>query len=211
MNDVVALSAIRKMFRRGTNDIVVLDQLELSIAPGEVVIVRGRSGSGKTTLLNILAGWLEPDSGQVSWSINDPGSWSEVAVVPQSLGLLPELSIGENIELPGRLSDVELDVNESAEQLEIQHLLDRPIDGVSLGEQQRSAICRALIRRPRLLLADEPSSHQDLDRLHLVWRLISEVASDGTSVIAATHDPDAFGYADRILDLSNGRLELAGA
>jgi putative ABC transport system ATP-binding protein len=61
-----------------------------------------------------------------------------------------------------------------------------------------------------LLLADEPSSHQDLQRLHLVWRLVSEVAGGGTAVIAATHDPDAFGYADRVLDLSEGRL-LPGA
>ena len=211
MTQVVTLSGVSKRFRRGESDVVVLDGLNMEIAPGEVVIIRGRSGSGKTTLLNILAGWQEPDDGQVSWGIEDPGSWDEVAVVPQSLGLLPELSLGENIALPGRLRDVDLDVGEVASRLEIQHLLDRPVDGASLGEQQRSAISRALIRRPSLLLADEPSSHQDLERLHLVWRLITEVASEGTSVIAATHDPDAFGYADRVLDLSSGRLqETAG-
>ena len=209
MTPVVALSGIRKTFQRGTSEIVVLDELDMSIAPGEVVIVRGRSGSGKTTLLNILAGWQEPDAGEVSWGVEDPGSWSEVAVVPQSLGLLPELTLGENIELPGRLADVGLNVDDVAGRLEIGHLLDRPIDGASLGEQQRSAIGRALIRRPNLLLADEPSSHQDLERLHLVWRMISDVASEGTSVIAATHDPDAFGYADRVLDLTSGRLDLA--
>ncbi len=206
MSAVVALAGITKKFRRGNNEIVVLDNLAASIEPGEVVIIRGRSGSGKTTLLNILAGWQSPDSGSVSWGVDHPDSWDRVAVVPQSLGLLPELTLGENIGLPGRLADAESDVDGVAEKLEIPHLLDRPVGGASLGEQQRAAIGRALIRRPALLLADEPSSHQDLDRLHLVWRLIDEVAAGGTGVIAATHDPDAFDYADRILDLYEGRL-----
>ena len=206
MRAVVELSGITKRFRRGQTDIVVLNDLAATVQPGEVVIIRGRSGSGKTTLLNILAGWQEPDSGSVTWGVDHPESWDRVAVVPQSLGLLPELTLGENIGLPGRLADTASDVSGVAERLEIPHLLDRPVGGASLGEQQRAAIGRALIRRPALLLADEPSSHQDLDRLHLVWRLIDQVAAEGTGVIAATHDPDAFQYADRILDLHEGRL-----
>ncbi len=206
MSLVVALKGITKSFQRGDTSIVVLDGLEAMIEPGEVVIIRGRSGSGKTTLLNILAGWQSPDAGEVSWGVDQPGSWDRVAVVPQSLGLLPELTLGENIGLPGRLADSVSDIDGVAGKLEIPHLLDRPVSGASLGEQQRAAIGRALIRRPSLLLADEPSSHQDMDRLHLVWRLIDEVAAEGTGVLAATHDPDAFPYADRILDLYEGRL-----
>ncbi len=203
------MSRIRKSYLRGDTEIVVLDDLAASVEPGEVVIVRGRSGSGKTTLLNLLAGWQEPDSGAIEWAIPDPGKWQNVAVVPQSLGLLPELTLGENIGLPGRLADDESDVAEFAAKLEIGHLLNRPTTGASLGEQQRAAIARALIRRPSLLLADEPSSHQDFERLHLVWRLISETAAAGTAVIAATHDPDGFTYADRILDLTGGKLVQA--
>ena len=200
------LSGVTKRFRRGETDIVVLEDLSAAVRPGEVVIIRGRSGSGKTTLLNILAGWQVPDDGTVTWGVDHPESWDHVAVVPQSLGLLPELTLGENIGLPGRLADTESDVSGVAERLEIPHLLDRPVGGASLGEQQRAAIGRALIRRPSLLLADEPSSHQDLERLHLVWRLIDEVAAEGSGVLAASHDPDAFHYADRILDLHEGRL-----
>ncbi len=206
MSLVVALKGITKSFQRGDTSIVVLDGLEAMIEPGEVVIIRGRSGSGKTTLLNILAGWQSPDAGEVSWGVDQPESWDRVAVVPQSLGLLPELTLGENIGLPGRLADSVSDIDGVAGKLEIPHLLDRPVGGASLGEQQRAAIGRALIRRPSLLLADEPSSHQDMDRLHLVWRLIDEVAAEGTGVLAATLDPDAFPYADRILDLHEGRL-----
>lgn len=200
---------VGKSFLRGETEVVVLNDLAASVEPGEVVIIRGRSGSGKTTLLNLLAGWQTPDSGSVNWSIENPERWEKVAVVPQSLGLLPELTLGENIGLPGRLADDDNDIDEIAEKLEIGHLLDRPTTGASLGEQQRAAIARALIRRPALLLADEPSSHQDLERLHLVWRLISETAAAGTAVIAATHDPDGFTYADRILDLQDGKLVQA--
>lgn len=200
---------VGKSFQRGGAEVVVLNDLAATVEPGEVVIIRGRSGSGKTTLLNLLAGWQTPDSGNVNWSIEDPERWEQVAVVPQSLGLLPELTLGENIGLPGRLADDDNDIHEIAEKLEIGHLLDRPTTGASLGEQQRAAIARALIRRPALLLADEPSSHQDLERLHLVWRLISETAAAGTAVIAATHDPDGFTYADRILDLQGGKLVQA--
>lgn len=206
MNPVIEIDGVTKTFQRGDTRIVVLDELVASVQPGEVVIIRGRSGSGKTTLLNLLAGWQVPDSGELKWSIPAPELWENVAVVPQSLGLLPELTLGENIALPGRLADEQSDVATIADRLEISHLLDRPTTGASLGEQQRAAIARALIRTPSLLLADEPSSHQDLERLHLVWRMISENAASGTAVIAATHDPDGFGYADRILDLKMGKL-----
>ncbi|MDJ0925259.1 MAG: ATP-binding cassette domain-containing protein [Acidimicrobiia bacterium] len=206
MKPVLTLDGICKTFTRGANKVAVLDGLELAVAPGEVVIVRGRSGSGKTTLLNILAGWLAPDAGSMKWELSRPEAWEQVAVVPQSLGLLPELTLGENMSFPGRVADEETDVAGVAEKLEISHLLNRPVHGASLGEQQRAAIGRALVRSPSLLLADEPSSHQDLKRLHLVWRLISQVAARGTAAIAATHDPDALRYADRVLDLVDGRL-----
>jgi putative ABC transport system ATP-binding protein len=206
MSAILTLANVGKTFQRGDTDVIVLKDLAATVEPGEVVIIRGRSGSGKTTLLNLLAGWQTPDTGTVAWSIDAPEEWGNVAVVPQSLGLLPELTLGENIGLPGRLADDDDNVQEIADKLEIGHLLDRPTNGASLGEQQRAAIARALIRRPALLLADEPSSHQDLERLHLVWRLISETAAAGTAVIAATHDPDGFTYADRILDLQDGKL-----
>lgn len=210
MSLVVRLVDITKSFTRGGETVNVLAGLDITVRPGEVLVVRGRSGSGKTTLLNLLAGWQQPDSGRVEWQIDRPDSWDQVAVVPQSLGLLPELTLGENVGLPGRLAGGEDDVTGIAEHLEISHLLERGPEHASLGEQQRTAIARALIRRPALLLADEPSSHQDLGRLHLVWRLLAGAAGEGSAILAATHDPDALPYADRVLDLRGGRLIPAG-
>jgi putative ABC transport system ATP-binding protein len=91
------------------------------------------------------------------------------------------------------------------ERLEIEHLASRSVTESSLGEQQRAAVARAMVAAPMLLLADEPSSHQDVDRLHLVWSLFHEAAHNGAAVLAASHDRDAEPYCDRILELRAGR------
>jgi putative ABC transport system ATP-binding protein len=205
----VELASVTKSFRRGAGTVDVLTGVDLVVEPGEVVMIRGRSGSGKTTLLSILAGWLTHDLGSVAWdaTIADPTAWNAVAVIPQTLGMLEELTIGENIALPNRLGSAPTDGADLMRELEIDRLAGRSIHAVSLGEQQRAAVARALAARPRLVLADEPTSHLDPDRLRLVWTLLRRRAmEDGLSVIAASHDQDALLYADRVLDLTGGRL-----
>ena len=215
----VLVESVTKAYRRANRDIVALSGVSLSVTGGEVVLIRGKSGSGKTTLLNILAGWESPDSGTVSW--NDEfgvggaatRTWQEVSVIPQSLGLLAELPIDENVSLPLRLGftgdrppDV---VEELMADLDIQHLVGRSIGEASLGEQQRAAIARALVTRPILVLADEPTAHQDRARLDMVWSLLRGAATRGSSILVASHNPEAADYADRILDLIDGRLRPA--
>lgn len=212
MMATVALTAVTKSFSRGSGTVAVLTGVDLVVSPGEVVMIRGRSGTGKTTLLSILAGWLPHDEGTVTWDpdITDPTSWDSVAVIPQTLGMLQELTIGENIGLPHRLGSAGDDGSALMRELEIDHLAKRHIDAVSLGEQQRAAVARALAAHPRLVLADEPTSHLDPDRLRLVWTMLRRRAlEDGLSVVAASHDPDALLYADRVLDLSGGKLVRA--
>ncbi|MDH4117667.1 MAG: ATP-binding cassette domain-containing protein [Acidimicrobiia bacterium] len=210
MTPTVQLTSISKAFARGASTVTVLDGVDLTVEPGEVVMIRGRSGSGKTTLLSILAGWLTADSGTLRWSPDietRPDAWNNVAVIPQTLGLLSELTISENVSLPYRLGTAPTDGTELIGELEIAELVDRPIDGVSLGEQQRAAVARALAAHPKLLLADEPTSHLDPDRLRLVWNLLRRhAASERMSVVAASHDPDALLFADRVLDLRGGKL-----
>ncbi len=205
----VALSAVTRSFLRGAGTVDVLTGVNLVVEPGEVVMIRGRSGTGKTTLLSVLAGWLDHDGGTLTWDpiMPDPTAWDNVAVIPQTLGLLEELTIGENVALPHRLGTAPDDGVTLLHELEIERLAGRSIHAVSLGEQQRAAVARALAAHPRLVLADEPTSHLDPDRLRLVWTLLRRRArEEGLSVIAASHDQDALLYADRVLDLVGGRL-----
>ena len=216
---LVVIDRVTKTYRRGSRDIIALSGVSLELTTGEIVLVRGRSGSGKTTLLNILAGWEEPDSGTISWGtdfVSDgtaDRTWSEVSVIPQALGLLAELPIEENVALPIRLGAASGpqagSVNRLLERLEIEHLADRSIGEAALGEQQRAAVARALITRPSLVLADEPTAHQDRVRLDIVWSLLREATRRGSSVLVASHNPEATDYADRIYDLIDGKLVRA--
>lgn len=210
MIQTVVLESVTKSFRRGPGTVDVLRGVDLTVASGEVVMIRGRSGTGKTTLLSILAGWLEADEGDVRWHSDiagDPSSWHNVAVIPQTLGMLRELTVADNVALPHRLGSAPDDGTAVMTELEIEQLRDRWIDAISLGEQQRAAIARAAAARPRLILADEPTSHLDPRRLRMVWDLLHRMAAEeGTSVIAATHDPEALLFAHRILRIQNGVL-----
>jgi putative ABC transport system ATP-binding protein len=214
MNPVVRITELTKVYGQPEQRVTALSGVALQLIPGEVVLLRGRSGSGKTTLLNVIAGWVKPDSGTIEWDGGGSSrerAWDQVAIVPQTLGLLEELSIDENVGLALRLGGARPDDERASalgimERLEIEHLVGRGISESSLGEQQRAAVARALVVEPILLLADEPSAHQDIDRLGLVWSQIRETAARGAAVLATGHDHDAERYCDRILELRDGRL-----
>jgi ABC-type multidrug transport system ATPase subunit len=209
---VVRITGVTKAYGRTEQQTTALTDVSLELSPGEIVLLRGRSGSGKTTLLNVLAGWVDQDAGTVEWDGRyGRRRWDQVAIVPQTLGLLEELSIDENVGLALRLGHADPD-DESArvhgimECFEIEHLAGRGISECSLGERQRAAVARALVVDPILLLADEPTAHQDGNRLHIVWSQIRETAARGGAVLATGHDDDAEQYCDRILELRDGRL-----
>lgn len=214
MHPVVRITELTKDYGQPGHQVAALSGVTLELNPGEVVLLRGRSGSGKTTLLNVIAGWVEPDSGAVRWDgggTSRERRWDQVAIVPQTLGLLEELSIGENVALALLLEgagpdDESASVRSIMERLEIDHLAGRGISECSLGEQRRAAVARALVVEPTVLLADEPSAHQDIDRLHLVWSQIRETAAKGAAVLATGHDRDAEPYCDRVVELRDGRL-----
>lgn len=216
MRAVVRITDVSKAYGPAEPRVVALSGVTLDLHPGEVILLRGRSGSGKTTLLNIAAGWVDADSGSVDWregGMSSEQRWDQVAIVPQTLGLLEELSIDENIGLALRLGRTGLDDESAAvrgimQRLEIEHLMGRRVSDCSLGEQQRAAVARALVVDPLLLLADEPSAHQDIDRLRLVWSQINETAARGGAVLATGHDRDAERYCDRIVELRDGQLTI---
>jgi putative ABC transport system ATP-binding protein len=208
---VVRLTGVDKAFGLGTAERPVLLGVDLTVGAGEIVALAGPSGSGKTTVLALVAGWEQPDAGTVV--VLDGGiapgdhGWGDVAILPQSLGLLDELTILENVALPNRLGDRRRAVPaDLLERLGIAHLVDRFPTEVSLGEQQRAALARAAVARPRVLVADEPTAHQNHARAEDILAVLRDLAADGTTCLLATHDETALAVADRVLELHDGRL-----
>jgi len=181
-----------------------LHPIDLSVEGGEMVVVRGRSGSGKSTLLALIAGVCAPGTGQVR-VLGEPPSldmpWSDLAIVPQVLALSAELSIEENIADCASGANAEA-VRDAMQQLGIVELARRTIGEVSMGQQQRAAVARAAVANPTVLLADEPTSFQDVGFTDVVVRALRSAAERGSAVIVATHDDDVARAADRVVDLN---------
>jgi len=209
-------------YESGGSVVHALRGIDMDVARGELLAVRGRSGSGKTTLLNLLGGLDQPTAGSVLVDGNQISGLDEdgaaavrrrtIAFVFQTFGLIPILSAAENVEVPLRL--VGADPRERDQR--VTELLDlvglgerarhRPHE-LSGGEQQRVAIARALANRPRLLLADEPTGQLDSEtgqRIMLLMRTV--VRAEGVTAVVATHDPVMLDVADRVIELLDGEL-----
>lgn len=204
---------VRRTFRRGPEAIHALDDVNFTLDAGELVALLGPSGSGKSTLLNVLSGWEQADEGTILWQGEGvkPQAllWKDVAVVPQSLGLLEELTVLENVELPVRLSGglgTSDDAHSLLDGLGLASLHDRFPHEISLGEQQRTALARALVLSPRLLLADEPTAHQDSVWARGIFRVLDHAKSRGTAVLVATHNREVLKFVARTLYVRDGIL-----
>jgi putative ABC transport system ATP-binding protein len=219
---ILAAHHLHKQYRRGDELVHAVRDVSLSLHPAEVVGIVGRSGSGKSTLLNLLAGWEWPDHGTLTWPSSHPSDdprvlapppWSIVAVVPQHLGLMSELTVRENVELPRRLASYdELEnshIDELLERLGLAELQVRYPSETSVGEQQRTALARALAVLPRVLLADEPTAHQDEQSAQAVFETIAWSSEGGTCCVVATHDASIEAYLDRALLMRDGGLVSA--
>jgi putative ABC transport system ATP-binding protein len=216
---VIEVRNLTRRFRRGSEIVTALDDVSVDIHPGELTVAAGPSGSGKTTLLSIIAGYESADAGTVRTTNGaETGrlGWGELGFVPQSLTLIEELTIAENVDLPGRLNpDVPgTEADRLLESLEIGHLANRLPSQISGGEQQRAAIGRALRLAPAIVLGDEPTGHQDRGRVDLVLSILRQHAYAGRLVLISSHDEAVISAADRVLTLADGRIvadERAGA
>jgi putative ABC transport system ATP-binding protein len=210
---LLTVERLTRRFRRRSKFVYALDGLSMELYPGQFAVAAGPRGSGKTTLLSILAG-LEPfDGGRITTHPPLPPDvplgrmrWRDIAYVPQVLTLLDELTTRENIEMPALL-DPDGMPGWTAEHvmglLDLGHLADAHPNLATGAEQQRIAVARALRMRPRLLLADEPTSQQDPDKAAMVLDVLHAHAHAGNAVLIST---DSSVAADRVLQLLDGRL-----
>jgi putative ABC transport system ATP-binding protein len=188
-----------------------LQPVSFTLSSGELVVVRGRSGSGKSTLLSLLAGWIEPDGGELvrvgQWgAARIDRTWKGTAILPQVIATIAELTATENVALPLRLSGLPREAataraRDVLRQLDLSDEADRAASDTSLGQQQRMALGRAAVIEPIVLLADEPTSHQDGGHISTVLELFRAMVEAGSCIVVATHDPAVAEVADRVLDL----------
>jgi putative ABC transport system ATP-binding protein len=208
--EVVRMRGVQRSFGDGEQVVHALRGVDITVASGEAMGLVGRSGSGKTTLLNLAAGWDVPDAGTIDRPGGDAPDWHDVAVVPQHLGLMDELSVRENVEYParlvGRLEERRPLVDDLLEHLGLTTLQRRSVREISLGEQQRTSVARAVVMGPRLLVADEPTAHQDAGWGAAVLGVLREAAVAGSGCVIATHDVDVLGALDRTIRIDDGRL-----
>jgi ABC-type lipoprotein export system ATPase subunit len=207
---VLRLRHVEKTYGSGVDEVIAVRGVDLEANAGELIGIMGRSGSGKTTLLHIAAGWEAADAGTVTAPGARTPDWSEVAVLPQRLGLMEELSARENIEYPvrivGQLAERRDLIADLIEELGLTELQDRYPRETSLGEQQRIALARALVMGPELLIADEPTGHQDAGWVERMMRVCRDAADAGTACVIATHDPELMPHVDRAFLMTDGEI-----
>ncbi|HEB96497.1 MAG TPA: ABC transporter ATP-binding protein [Sedimenticola thiotaurini] len=218
----VRLTDLSRSYREGERFHPVLRGASTTIHQGECVALLGRSGSGKSTLLNLIAGIDTPDAGEVVVGgvpvtrLTEPGLTRfrrrHIGFVYQFFNLLPTLRVRENIALPLELNhlpsgEIERRTRSMLAAVELESRADAFPDRLSGGEQQRIAIARALVHRPDLVLADEPTGNLDRHSCDLVLELmLSLTRQQGGSLLLVTHSPAVARRADRLLVLEEGRL-----
>ncbi|WP_327113666.1 ABC transporter ATP-binding protein [Streptomyces sp. NBC_01341] len=219
---MVRIEDLHRSYGTGAAAVHALRGVSFEIPRGELVALKGRSGSGKTTLLNLVGGLDTPDGGRITVGGTDLSELGEdgllelrrdrIGFIFQSFGLIPILTAAENVGVPMRLRKTDSAEREERVALLLSlvglgdHAQQRPGE-LSGGQQQRVAIARALANRPALLIADEPTGQLDAETGLAVMQLLRAVVrSEGVTVLVATHDPQLLGFADRVLELSDGHI-----
>src|SRR6202790_4473316 len=223
----IEIDKVSRHYTMGESSIRAVDDVSLTIPTGEFLALLGSSGSGKSTLLNLMAGIDRPPSGATF----APGRYlSEmnplelaryrsrtVGMVFQSFNLLPRMTLEENVELPLRLAEVDRGerggrVQEALERVRLEKRLTHRPSELSGGEQQRAALARALVNRPTLLFADEPTGNLDSATGESIMLLLKEIQQKlGMTIVMVTHErPLAERFTDRIAALADGKLLTDG-
>ena len=217
---MLQVEGIRKIYRKDRRAIRAVDGMSFQVEPGEFLVVHGPSGSGKSTLLLMLGGMLPPDSGRILYRSDDlyGGSAARrnryrkqaVGFIFQRYFLIPYLSVLDNIRMPlaiqGRRAGAAEEIEALAERLSIQERLDHTPAELSVGEQQRAAVARALVGGKELILADEPTGNLDTANVDIIAQCLSDEQRRGRTVFLVTHNESLLGIGTRSLHIEAGRL-----
>jgi len=219
---IVKIKNLTKKFYIGGSFFTALDNISLEIKNGEFLGLVGASGSGKTTLLNIIGGLDSPTSGEISVlnQFMNTTSHTERALIRrknmgfifQSYNLLPVYSVYENVELPLILNNIDKKsrrqkVLEAIDAVGLSDKINSRPNQLSGGQCQRTAIARAIVHKPALVLADEPTANLDSENSHLIMEIMKKLNINyNTSFIFATHDEKIMGYLKRIIHIEDGKI-----
>lgn len=217
---ILEVKNLVKTYGKGENKIYAVNNVSFSVEKGEFVAIVGASGSGKSTLLHIIGGVDNKDAGTIIVNRKDISNFSEddlaiyrrreVGIVYQFYNLLPTLTIQENIEIPYRLDGKKLNEEKLINMLNIlglSHRRDNLPNQLSGGEQQRTSIGRALINTPSILLADEPTGNLDSKNSQEIIKLLKDYNENyNQTIILVTHDPNVANVADRVIQMSDGKI-----
>ena len=210
---------VSKWFNGTQGKVTALKGISFSVRPGELLAIRGPSGCGKTTLLLTAGGLLHPSDGRISIDGQDPYAMGPemrsrlrartIGFVFQQFHLIPYLTVRQNI-MTASLAVPQKEASEKAQKLISRFGLDDRADHVpaklSTGERQRTALARALLNEPKIIMADEPTGNLDEDNAQTVFGYLSQYVNDGGCVLLVTHDARAATHATRSLQMSRGQL-----
>ena len=211
------IQQIKKHFGEGESRVDVLRGIDISIEKGEICVLLGPSGSGKSTLLNIIGGIETPDSGKITIHGETIGEMNEknltlyrrkhLGYIFQMYNLIPNLNIKENVEVGAYLSDNPLDVDDLLKTLGLYEHRHKLPNQLSCGQQQRTAIGRAVVKNPDILLCDEPTGALDYHTSKEILKLLEDVSRKyGNTVVMVTHNDALQNMADRVVKLRDGKI-----
>ena len=218
---MIKIHDLEKIYRTEEVETIALNKLSFQVNEGEFVAVMGPSGCGKSTLLNILGLLDDPDSGSFLFNGIEVAGFNErkradlrkrnIGFVFQSFNLIDELTVFENVELPLIYLGVKGDerkkrVEEMLDKMQIMHRRNHYPQQLSGGQQQRVAVARAVVNKPKLILADEPTGNLDSSNGNEVMELLTDLNEQGTTIIMVTHSPYDANYAHRIVNLFDGKV-----
>ena len=220
MESIIKTENLSKSFKRGSNTLFAVKNVNFTLEEGEFVNIIGRSGSGKSTFLNLLSGLLKPTEGKIFAKGKDMSDFSDceiskyrnevIGFVPQSLGTLPNLNVLENVSLPYYLFKRDDSAYEKAamllDEMGILHLKDDFPKNLSGGELKRVLIARSMINSPELLILDEPTSDLDKNTTMEIMDLLKKINSKGTALIIVTHELDILKYGNTLCQMEDGSL-----